>query len=200
MSAAMPPGDNNSAIEIVTIVVYLLGGHTRSVDTEDIAIKANEMAPGRFVWRKYPQHIDLQAVRFALENAKRQHCGYLIGTGNEGWMLAKPGLEFAEENVDRFQTSDLSGQRLSESDRKWQRRERTRLVSSAAYSKFESGDSNRITQQEAASFFRLDEYVTGTAREKKVIRIVNAFGNDPQLGPAVKSLAELLTGEESNEL
>lgn len=91
--------DNNSAVEIVAVVVYLLGGHTRSVDTEDVAIKANAMAPGRFVWRKYPEHIDLQAVRFALENAKREHCGYLIGTGNEGWMLSKLGLEFAQNNA-----------------------------------------------------------------------------------------------------
>ena len=34
--------------EIVTIAVYLLGGEREPVDTEDVAKKANELAPGRF--------------------------------------------------------------------------------------------------------------------------------------------------------
>jgi hypothetical protein len=37
--------------EIVTLAVYLLGGDTQHVDTEDIAVKANEIAPRRFTWR-----------------------------------------------------------------------------------------------------------------------------------------------------
>jgi hypothetical protein len=191
--------DNNSAVEIVAVVVYLLGGHTRSVDTEDVAIKANAMAPGRFVWRKYPEHIDLQAVRFALENAKREHCGYLIGTGNEGWMLSKLGLEFAQNNAKKLQAADLSGKRLSDSDKKWQRRERLRLISSIAYAKFSSGDIAEVTEQEAASFFRLDEYVSGTARKKKIARIVNAFYDDAELGAAIATLADLVTGDDSHE-
>lgn len=40
--------------EIVTLAVYLLGGERQRVDTEDIAVKANELASGRFTWRKYP--------------------------------------------------------------------------------------------------------------------------------------------------
>ncbi|MFZ0829061.1 MAG: hypothetical protein WAO02_16730 [Verrucomicrobiia bacterium] len=39
--------------EIVTLAVYLLGGDSKRIDTEDIAVKANELAPGRFNWRKY---------------------------------------------------------------------------------------------------------------------------------------------------
>ncbi len=34
--------------EIVTLAVYLLGGETQRADTEDIAVKANELVPGRF--------------------------------------------------------------------------------------------------------------------------------------------------------
>lgn len=184
-----------SAVEIVTVVVYLLGGKTRSVDTEDVAIKANEMAPGRFVWRKYPQHIDLQAVRFALENAKRDHCGYLIGTGNEGWMLTKSGLEFAEPNASRFETAELAGQRLSDADKKWLRRERARMLSSDAFAKISGGRESEVTTQEAASFFRIDEYVTGKARTRKIARIMNAFHQDPELGPAVATLVQVLEGD-----
>jgi hypothetical protein len=37
---------------IVTLAVYLLGGETQRIDTEDIAVKANEIAPGCFAWRR----------------------------------------------------------------------------------------------------------------------------------------------------
>jgi hypothetical protein len=188
--------ENVSAVEIVTVIVYLLGGKTRSVHTEDVAISANEMAPGRFVWRKYPEHIDLQAVRFALENAKRDHCGYLIGAGNEGWMLTKSGLEFSKQNAERFAGVDLSGQRLSETDKNWLRRERARMLSSEAFAKISEGRPQDVTLQEAASFFRIDEYVTGKARERKIARIKNAFHEDPELGPAVAILAKILVGGE----
>lgn len=40
--------------EIVTLAVFLLGGDSHCVDTEDVAVKVNEIAPGRFTWRKYP--------------------------------------------------------------------------------------------------------------------------------------------------
>lgn len=49
--------------EIVTLAVYLLGGHAQRVDTEDVAVKANALAPGRFTWRKYASQINLDAGR-----------------------------------------------------------------------------------------------------------------------------------------
>jgi hypothetical protein len=190
--------ERNSAVEIVTVVVYLLGGKTRSVHTEDVALRANEMAPGRFAWRKYPEHIDLQAVRFALENAKRAHCGYLIGTGNEGWMLTQSGLAFAEKNEDILKAANLSGKRIADSDKKWLRRERARLLASDAFIKMRNGRNSEVSSQEAASFFRIDEYVTGNARGRKIARIVNAFCEDPELGLAVRALAQLMNVEDTN--
>ena len=47
--------------EIVTIAVYLLGGEREPVDTEDVAKKANELAPGRFTWRKYKDQIKAES-------------------------------------------------------------------------------------------------------------------------------------------
>ena len=34
--------------EIVTLAAYLLGGDSKRIDTEDVAVKTNEIAPGRF--------------------------------------------------------------------------------------------------------------------------------------------------------
>jgi hypothetical protein len=57
--------------EIVTLAVYLLGGGTHHIDTEDIAIRANALAPGRFTWRKYPGQINIENVRTFLSDAKK---------------------------------------------------------------------------------------------------------------------------------
>src|SRR5256885_16251843 len=39
--------------ELVVLAAYLAGSASGYSDTEDIAIKANTIAPGRFAWRKY---------------------------------------------------------------------------------------------------------------------------------------------------
>ncbi len=69
--------------EIVTVAVYILGGISGAVDTEDVAIKANELAPGRFSWKKYPTQVNLEVVRVYLSDAKKPSKGaYLLGSGN----------------------------------------------------------------------------------------------------------------------
>ena len=48
--------------DIIVLAVYLVGGRFRHVDLEDVAVKANEIAPGRFVWRKYKEQINIDIV------------------------------------------------------------------------------------------------------------------------------------------
>ena len=71
--------------EIVTLALFHLGGETRFVDTEDIAIKAHDLAPGQFTWRKYPEQINLELVRVSLSDAKKPENGILVsGSGTKG--------------------------------------------------------------------------------------------------------------------
>jgi hypothetical protein len=176
--------------EIVTLAVYLLGGDTQYVDTEDIAVKANEIAPGRFTWRKYSDQINIENVRAFLSDAKKEKNGaFLRGAGKDGWLLTESGAAFAKARVDSLENVDLSRERLSVKDRRWLQHERARMLGSEAFTKFSRGMVDVITTQEAESFFRLDVYVTGNVREDKIVRALNAFGSDPKLGPAVKALA-----------
>jgi len=187
--------------EIVTLAVYLLGGDTQYVDTEDVAVKANEIAPGRFTWRKYSDQINIENVRAFLSDAKKdKNGGFLRGAGKDGWLLTESGAAFAKAGVASLENVDLSRERLSAKDRTWLQHERTRMLGSEAFAKFSSGMMDAITTQEAESFFRLDAYVTGNAREDKIVRALNAFGSDPELGPAVKTLApKVRTGGKNNE-
>ncbi len=49
--------------ELVVLAAYLVGAGSASADTEDIAMKANQLAPGRFSWRRYKDQINIESVR-----------------------------------------------------------------------------------------------------------------------------------------
>lgn len=185
--------------EVVTLAVYLLGGEREPVDTEDVAKKANEVAPGRFTWRKYKDQINLEVVRVYLSDAKKKAKGaYLIGSGNSGWTLSAAGLAFAHANVDAVDALSTSSPRKAVGqDRVRLQRERARLMSTDAYIKVVTGQADAVTKRDAESFFRIDSYVRGETRRRRVATIANVHGDDHDLGPVIKVLTDLL--KENND-
>jgi hypothetical protein len=63
------------------------------------------------------------------------------------------------------------------------------MLADEAFTKFGLGGVGDVTEREAEAFFRVDDYVTGKARERKLVRILNTFGDDAELGQAVRALA-----------
>lgn len=175
--------------ELVTIALYLLNGGTSNVDTEDIAVKAAEIAPGKFSWRKYRDNIDQELVRRALTDA-RQSYDYVSGSQREGWMLSPRGLKFAIES--KSQKWLKPEEREPEKETIQKNKEKERLMATEAYRVFtEKGpDALRdVSIATANDFFRLNEYVTGQARMKKINRLQNLFINDQKLNEAIVILA-----------
>ena len=182
--------------EIVTLAVYLLGGDSKHVDTEDVAVKANELAPGRFTWKKYPDQIHLEHIRVYLSDAKKPSKGsFLLGSGRQGWLLTERGLAFARENVNQIQSSDLSRAPLTPQQRQWIRRERERMLTSAAFSKLIAGLNDEISDAEVESFFGLSDYIVGKVRERKLTRMLNLLGEDEDLGPTIYALVGRVRGK-----
>lgn len=183
--------------EIVTLAVYLLGGESRYVDTEDVAVKANEIAPGRFTWRKYPEQISEDSISKRLwDAAKPGKVGYLTGSEKKGWLLTKTGLDFARSRVQELGAADLSRKPMSPRDRRWRRNEQLRMMAEEGFLKFREGRLNEVSAREAEAFFRVDDYIVGDARQRKITRILNIFGEDPELGQAVRELAKRVPGGE----
>jgi len=168
--------------QLVTIAVMLLGGDLDYVDTEDIAIKVNEVAPERFGWRKYPDRIDLDSVRVALRDAKKpKNGGLLIGGNTDGWMLSPGGMRWCE-------ALDLESMKLQQPIR--YRRdsiaanleaERIRLRQSQAYHFFEKGRGDAITTQDFYQFARVNEYFGEKARQRRYAIVENAVAGDEML-------------------
>ena len=102
LARGMTPKDTKSLAnhEIVVVAVYLCGGATKPADSEDVAMKANELAPGRFTWTKYKDQISLEHVRVYLSDAKKEKNGsygivdeLMRYPADEGGVLAHGWLE-----------------------------------------------------------------------------------------------------------
>lgn len=184
-------GDDFGNLEIVVVALQLAGGGKGPVDTEDVAVRANELVPGHFVWKKYPDQINIETVRVFLSDAKKEKYGALVqGSGREGWSLTKEGLAFARKLRKKVSkgTPELA-ERLTPREKTWRRAERARLLATDACSRFEAEGENGVTAAMAEEFFRIDEYVSGGTRDRKIVRLIDAFGEDPELGPVVRALA-----------
>src|SRR6266487_1321916 len=121
--------------EIVTIALLLCGGDARSIDTEDIAVKANEIAPGRFSWRKYPDQINIDTVRKRLWDARKDDkCGFVLGSEKDGWQLTEKGLKFAKK-ARKSAKGGYPAARSSLRERRFARAEKLRMLETDAFAK-----------------------------------------------------------------
>ena len=179
--------------EAVTISLYLLGGAEAARDTEDVAIRVAELAPGMFSWKHYPERIDKELVRVALSDARLKK-EWVIGSHNKGgWLLTTAGLEFARSSEGRLRGA--TPVRRTGSEERKHERERARMLSTPAFLMVQNGDDlGDISADEADAFFRINVYVEGQARERKIARIENQFGDDAELGEAVRALASIARG------
>jgi hypothetical protein len=183
---------------IVTMAVYLLDGARKPADIEDVAMKCHELAPGRFSWRKYPDQINLDYVRRELSRAKTEEFNALIkGSMTDGWTLTPTGLEWASRNADSVARIDLGKEhtaaRTTSSDDARKERELTRIRTTKAWHRWESGDSD-FSLQEAREVFRIDSYATGRMRDLKINRLEILFEDSVEV---MKFLDEVRAAVES---
>jgi hypothetical protein len=190
---AKSPGHELANHELVVVAAFLAGAQSQFADTEDIAVKANDLAPGRFTWRKYKNQINIETVRKRLWDAtKDEKGGFLIGSEKTGWRLTKSGFDFAKKQIRRGPIT-RSKQRASQAESVTRTRELRRMSSESAFNKFCSGQEESITKSEAERFFRIDDYVTGKSRSAKIERFrIIAVGNK-DLTQAINFLSKLLT-------
>ncbi len=175
--------------EIVAIALFQLRGASKSVDTETIAIEADRIAPGVFVWSNYPDRIDKELVRHALRHARREQ-GLVEGSHDKGgWILTPKGVALAEK-ADAA-TVDGAGKKVGQQAGD---REKARLLGSEAFSAFTLDGTSGVTDEAANSFFRLTPYMRVEARERKILRIENLFA-DGELSDAVAAIAAVARKE-----
>jgi hypothetical protein len=190
-----------SQVQIVTLAVFLEGGDQKAVDTEDVAIRANKLAPGRFSWRKYAEQVNLELVRVYLSEAKSaEQGGLIVGSGRTGWSLTPTGHAWARKAWKQLAGKDLARAREdagggSVDERRW-RRERARVQATAAWRAWAAGDRAPAARRDAAEVFRIDSYAEGRLRAMKITRLRSLFADDAELLPFVDAMAQALESEE----
>ena len=101
--------------ELVVYALYLLGGDSKPIHTEDIAFKCFELFPSSFSWTKYPAYPDKDIVRVALTDARKESNGALVeGRAGQkrglpaktqrlpiedGWMLTADGIRWIKREL-----------------------------------------------------------------------------------------------------
>lgn len=191
-----PLTSNLSQVELVTLATYLIGGDRRPVDTEDVAVKAHELAPTRFSWRKHPEQINLELVRVYLSAAKNpEKGGFLDGSGKTGWSLTPRGVawvnsagkKFIGEGLDRRREETAGG---PPGEQRY-RRERERVLGTRAWSLWSQGRSE-IAKREAEEVFRIDSYAVGRMRTLKVARLCSLFEGDAEVSQFLEQMATIV--------
>jgi hypothetical protein len=101
--------------ELVVYALWLLGGESKRIHTEDIALKCHELFPHSFSWTKHPQYPDKDIVRVALTDARKPQHGSLVeGRAGQkrgltaktkrepvpdGWILTPAGITWIQKNI-----------------------------------------------------------------------------------------------------
>ena len=187
-----------SNMHIVTLSVSKLGGATKAVDVEDIAIEAYDISPDKFSWRKYPERIDLRVVQYALKDASSEKKGtpLLQGSVKHGYLLTKVGMEWIEsnKNTDFGETRGVA-RKQSVVDKL--SLEKARLLISTALVKFEAGNFEDIKVTDFQEFARVNDYFPEHIRQKRYVVIDNAVQGSSKLEDLWAFLMKKFVGGES---
>lgn len=165
-------------LDIVTIALYILGNGTKSFDKEEIATKADEIAPIRFRWKTNPNMISDGLVWDALSNARKK--GYVL-ENTAKYLLTEEGIKFAQENIHKIKNYDQTRSRYSKKDKEVYENTKIRILNSSAYSKAIKNKLEEVNANEFQSFFRINEYMDNKQIKEKIHKLKNMFTDDKDL-------------------
>lgn len=162
--------------ELVTLALYACGGTKKQVDTEDIALKADEIDDQRFRWKKYKQHIDRGLIFDCLKTSKNRKLGsYVKGNDEKGWILTPEGYAFCEKSKDRIKPQFSRKIRLRKVEKKYIQREEYRITNTEAYNKYLQGKKAEITNKDIKRLFKVDDYTTKDDVQKRTVSLLENF-------------------------
>ena len=185
--------------EIVTVAIYMLGSGIGTFDIETIAIKADELAPGRFRWKTRPDLISDSNTWDALSNARKK--GYILQQAaqknTDSYLLTEIGIKFSENNISKIKNFDQSKMRIPVSKEIYENT-KNRLIVTEAYQKAKNSKENEISIREFNQFFRLNDYMKNSQKVEKIQKIKNLFIQDKEFTKVIDKVAVTLTKEDNN--
>jgi hypothetical protein len=117
---ASPEADRLKNWEIAVYALFLEGGTSKPVHTEDVALACYRLAPDAFSWIRHAEYPDKDIARVALTDARKVQAGALVSgragrgrrkvgkrgdTAEDGWMLSERGAAWIAANESRLASS-----------------------------------------------------------------------------------------------
>lgn len=179
---------------VVALALGVLGATGRSVDTEDVAIKAHELVPEFFSWRKYPNQIDLDLVRMSLRHAAEDAYGRLVdGSVKTGWSLTDDGATWYSQGHETLLRLLGTGKQPRSVSIRFENRkriaERSRILLTDAWKGWNRQEP--VSHRQAQEIFRIDQYTDIRHKELKIRQQTNLLREDSLLGQFVLEMAKL---------
>jgi len=179
--SANPKNQDYTNRDIIIIAVYQLGGALRHIHLEDVAMKAADLSPRRFCWKKYPDQINLESVRISLKNELGLPNRRVLGSIRDGWMLTPDGLSWCLASASSGNNQTLVDEL---------HREINRAKKTAAFSKVISGRGGEVSVIEVEALLRVNDYFTARDRRERILALANAAVLDSQLRLVLTNLRE----------
>lgn len=167
--------------DIVIIAVYQLGGALHHIHLEDVAMKAAELSPRRFCWKKYPEQINLESVRITLKGELGLPNRRVLGSIRDGWMLTPNGLSWCLNTASSGDNKTLLDELHGEINR---------AKKTVAFSKSISCRAEEVSLIEMDAFLRVNNYFTARDRRERILALDNAAVLDSQLHLVLTNLRE----------
>ena len=176
--------------DLTVVALAKLGGASRVIDTEDAAIATHQLDRGAFGWKKYPDRVDLDAVRTTLRHEGESKEPRIEGSIQSGWHLTPRGVTWIEANSTLLTGAVITVAPTSAATQRW--RAETREPG-AAVNRVRTSEAFRLwtqnkefTPRQAASVFRIDEYTQPKDRTRKAAQLQQLTLGDQDIETFVK--------------
>lgn len=161
--------------DVAVLALAKLGGATRVIDTEDAAIGAHAIDGSAFGWKKYPERVDLDAVRTTLRHEGEGKAPRIEGSIQKGWHLTPSGVAWTEANSTFFSNTAIT---VAPTPAATQRRRAETREAGAVLNRVRISDAFRLwaegkefSPRQAAGVFRIDEYTPAKDRTRKTAQL-----------------------------
>lgn len=161
--------------DVAVVALGKLGGANMVIDTEDAAITAHSIDRDAFGWKKYPERVDLDAVRTTLRHEGEGKNPRIEGSIQNGWHLTPRGVAWLEANQGLLGDAEIAAARTSAATQRWRAETReagaavNRVRTSEAFRLWAQG--KEFTPRQAAGVFRIDEYTPAKDRTRKTAQL-----------------------------
>ncbi len=174
--------------ELVSLCMYLLGGDSKALDIEDIAMKCEEMSPGTFAWRKYKNQINLELVGFAVRDAKKQTYGQLVtGSHAKGWRLTASGVAVAKSLKSKLSDAtniNIAPAKSRNLELNRANRELKRISESLAYMNWKN--EIEVSVKDLLQLLRINTYSSKESVDIKLARLSAVTGFESEIDDFVE--------------